>query len=92
MKALLTPTFFMAQEQLDENKQKVRDALREALIDWARKNGEGSDYIENIPQQRLSTLGHWYEIPNLLRNGILAKMLKENPDLEHIMLHNNDTL
>ncbi len=82
----------MAQEQLDENKQKVRDALREALIDWARKNGEGSDYIENIPQQRLSPLGHWYEIPNMLRNGVLAKMLKENPGLEHIMLHNIDTL
>lgn len=82
----------MAQEQLDENKQKVRDALRGALIDWAKNNGEGSDYIENIPQQRLSPLGHWYEFPNMLRNGVLANMLRENPGLEHIMLHNIDTL
>lgn len=82
----------MAQEQLDENKQKVRDALRGALIDWAKNNGEGSDYIENIPQQRLNPLGHWYEIPNMLRNGVLAKMIKDNPGLEHIMLHNIDTL
>lgn len=82
----------MAQEQLDENKQKVRDALREAMIDWAKSKGEGCDYIENIAQQRLSPLGHWYEVPNMLRNGLLAKLLREHPKLENIMLHNIDTL
>jgi UDP-N-acetylglucosamine pyrophosphorylase len=82
----------MAQEQLDENKQKVRDSVRKALIDWAKSKGEAVDYIENIAQQRLSPLGHWYEIPNMLRNGLLAKLLKESPKLEHIMLHNIDTL
>jgi hypothetical protein len=82
----------MAQEQLDENKQKVRDSVREALIAWAKSNGEARDYIENISQQRLSPLGHWYEFPNMLRNGLLAKLLKEHPNLENIMLHNIDTL
>jgi UDP-N-acetylglucosamine pyrophosphorylase len=82
----------MAQEQLDENKQKVRDSVRKALIDWAKGKGEAGDYVENIAQQRLSPLGHWYEIPNMLRNGLLAKLLRENPNLENIMLHNVDTL
>jgi UDP-N-acetylglucosamine pyrophosphorylase len=82
----------MAQEVLDENKQKVRDSVRKALIDWAKSKGEACDYTENIAQQRLSPLGHWYEIPNMLRNGTLAKLLKENPRIENIMLHNIDTL
>jgi hypothetical protein len=66
--------------------------VREALIAWAKSNGEARDYIENISQQRLSPLGHWYEFPNMLRNGLLAKLLKEHPNLENIMLHNIDTL
>jgi UDP-N-acetylglucosamine pyrophosphorylase/galactokinase/mevalonate kinase-like predicted kinase len=82
----------MPQEQLDENKQKVRDAVRATMINWAREKGESSDYIENIAQQRLSPLGHWYEVSNMLRNGALATLLKENPNVDHIMLHNIDTL
>lgn len=82
----------MPQETLDENKQKVREAGRQALIQWARTKGEGSDYTDNIATQRFSPLGHWYEVSNLLRNGTLAQMLAENPQLETIMLHNVDTL
>lgn len=82
----------MPQEQLDENKQKVRDALRETLIDWAKNKGEGNDYVDNIAFQRLSPLGHWYEVPNMLRNGVMAKLLKIHPGLENIMMHNIDTL
>ena len=82
----------MPQEQLDENKQKVRDAVRVTMINWARSKGESCDYTDNIAQQRLSPLGHWYEVPNMLRNGALALLLKENPNVEHIMLHNIDTL
>ncbi|MDW3647950.1 MAG: UTP--glucose-1-phosphate uridylyltransferase [Bacteroidia bacterium] len=82
----------MAQETLDENKQKVQDAVREALIGWAKSKGEGTDYEDNIASQRLSPLGHWYEVSNLLRNGTLAKVLKEHPGLKTIMLHNIDTL
>jgi UDP-N-acetylglucosamine pyrophosphorylase len=82
----------MPQEQLDENKQKVREAVRATMIGWARDRGESNDYIDNIAQQRLTPLGHWYEVANMLRNGTLLKLLKEYPMLENIMLHNIDTL
>ncbi|MCC9167496.1 UTP--glucose-1-phosphate uridylyltransferase [Pontibacter harenae] len=82
----------MPQETLDENKQKVRDAVRQSMINWAKSKGEGSDYVDNIAAQRFSPLGHWYEVSNLLRNGTLAKLLKEQPQVETIMLHNIDTL
>lgn len=80
------------QETLDEQRQKVRDAIRGALMEWARNMGEGSDYTDNIPLQRFHPPGHWYEIPNLLLNGVMAKMLKESPGIETIMLHNIDTV
>jgi UDP-N-acetylglucosamine pyrophosphorylase len=82
----------MPQEQLDENKQKVRDALRETLIGWAKNKGEGTDYVDNIAFQRLSPLGHWYEVPNMLRNGVMKKLLETHSSLENIMMHNIDTL
>lgn len=80
------------QETLDENKQKVRDAVRQTMIGWAKAKGEGADYTDNIAAQRFSPLGHWYEVSNLLRNGTLARILAEHPQLETIMLHNIDTL
>jgi hypothetical protein len=80
------------QEILDEQKQKVRDAARAALMDWARARGEGSDYTDNLPLQRFNPPGHWYEVPNMLRNGILSLLLSENPQVETLMLHNIDTL
>lgn len=82
----------MPQEKLDENKEKVRAAGRSALMGWAKEKGEGTDYVENLAKQRFSPLGHWYEVPNLLRNGVLAKLLKQHPEVETIMLHNIDTL
>src|SRR4030095_13323165 len=82
----------MPQETLDENKQKVREAVRQSMIGWARSKGEGSDYVDNIAAQRFSPLGHWYEVSNLLRNGSLARLLAEQPQVETIMLHNIDTL
>jgi len=82
----------MPQQALDEQKQKVRDSLRAALIQWATSSGEGSDYTDNLPEQCLHPVGHWYEVPNLLRNGVLARLLEERPQLETLMLHNIDTL
>jgi len=82
----------MPQETLDEQKQKVRESVRGALMDWARAKGEGSDYVDNMPIQRFNPPGHWYEVPNLLRNGVLARLLEEHPRIETIMLHNIDTL
>jgi hypothetical protein len=82
----------MPQQLLDEQQQKVRDSLRAALINWARAAGEGRDYTDNLPGQCLHPVGHWFEIPNLLRNGVLARLLAEHPQLQHLMLHNIDTL
>ncbi len=82
----------MPQQMLDEQQQKVRDSLRHALIGWARSAGETSDYTDNLPLQCLHPVGHWYEVPNLLRNGVLARLLAERPQLQHLLLHNIDTL
>jgi len=82
----------MPQQILDEQQQKVRDSLRHALINWASGAGEASDYTDNVPLQCLHPVGHWYEVPNLLRNGVLAQLLNERPELNYLMLHNIDTL
>jgi hypothetical protein len=82
----------MPQQRLDEQQQKVRESLRSALLNWARTAGEGGDYTDNLPGQCLHPVGHWYEVPNLLRNGVLARLLAERPQLQHLMLHNIDTL
>jgi galactokinase/mevalonate kinase-like predicted kinase len=79
-------------ETLDENKQKVREAGRRAILDWARSKGEGSDYVDNVPVQRFNPPGHFYEVPNMLRNGVLAGLLDRQPDLTWLMVHNIDTL
>ena len=63
-------------ETLDENKQKVREAGRRAILDWARSKGEGTDYADNVPVQRFNPPGHFYEVPNLLRNGTLARLAR----------------
>jgi hypothetical protein len=82
----------MPQQVLDEQKQKVRDSLRSALIGWALQAGEASDYTDNVPSQCLHPVGHWYEVANLLRNGVLSRLLEERPRLKHLMVHNIDTL
>lgn len=79
-------------QKMDENVQKVQDDVHGALIDWARSKGEGEDYYENKPILRFNPPGHWYEIPNLIKNGVLAKMLKDNPDLKYLFCHNIDTM
>jgi len=82
----------MPQQQLDEQKQKMRDSVRAALMNWARTAGEGADYTDNLPAQCLHPVGHWYEIPNLLRNGVLKNLLTQQPQLQYLLLHNIDTL
>src|SRR6185437_5867275 len=81
-----------AHETLDENKQKVREAGRRAILDWARSQGEGTDYTDNVPIQRFNPPGHFYEVPNLLRNGVLADLLERFPRLRRLLVHNIDTL
>ena len=81
-----------AHQQLDQQKQKMRDSVHAALMNWAQSAGEGADYTDNLPAQCLHPVGHWFEIPNLLRNGVLRDLLARRPALSTLMLHNIDTL
>lgn len=82
----------LSQQALDEQAQKVQIAARDALIEWTRAHGEGEDYTDNTALQRFNPPGHFYEIPNMIRNGTLSRLLKDNPGLQHLMVHNADTL
>ena len=80
------------QQLLDEQAQKVQDSLHKALINWAKQEGEGEDYLDNLPHQCIHPVGHWYEIPNILLNGTLNTLLSDHPDLKYLLVHNIDTL
>jgi len=82
----------MPQQLLDEQAQKVRQSLRAALMAWAKQAGEASDYTDNVPSQCLHPVGHWYEVANLMRNGVLLRLLQERPNLKYLLLHNIDCL
>ena len=82
----------MPQQILDVQAQKVRESLHASLIGWAEAAGGGSDYTDNVPLQCLHPTGHWFEVPNMLRNGTLARLLAERPQLKYLLLHNIDTL
>lgn len=82
----------MPQKLLDEQQQKMRDSIHAALINWARSAGEAGDYTDNVPHQCLHPVGHWYELPNMFRNGVLLNILRDRPQLKYLMLHNIDTL
>ena len=81
-----------SRQVLDVQAQKVQESLHGALIEWARASGEGSDYVDNVPAQCIHPVGHWYELPNLLRNGVLRQLLEERPQLQYLMMHNIDTV
>ena len=80
------------QERLDPEKEKVRDHVRRALMDWAVSQGEGEDYAQNLPLQCLHPTGHWFEVATLFKNGVLATLLRRHRHLQTLMLHNVDTL
>ena len=82
----------MPQQILDVQAQKVRESLYASLIAWAESAGGGCDYTDNVALQCLHPTGHWFEVPNLLRNGTLARLLAQRPQLKYLMLHNIDTL
>lgn len=79
-------------QKQDENIQKLLDDTYSAIIKWVSQSGEGEDYSENIPILRFNPPGHWYEIPNLIKNGTLGRMIKDNPNLKYLLCHNIDTL
>jgi len=82
----------LPQKLLDEQSQKVQQSLHLALINWAKKTGEAEDYRDNLPSQCIHPVGHWYEIPNLLLNGVLKELIQNNSNLKYLLVHNIDTL
>ena len=82
----------MLQQKMEDNVRKVLDDAHRALIEWSKSKGEGEDYRENMPILRFNPLGHWYEIPNLIKNGVLAAMINDNPGLKYLLCHNIDTM
>ncbi|MFN5060516.1 MAG: UTP--glucose-1-phosphate uridylyltransferase [Chloroflexota bacterium] len=82
----------MPHQVLDEQAQKMRDSVHAALIGWAQQQGEAADYTDNLSHQCMHPVGHWFEFANMLRNGALASMLAQQPELKYLMLHNIDTL
>lgn len=77
---------------LDEQAQKMRQSVHAALLSWARHSGEGTDYTDNLPHQCMHPVGHWFELPNMLRNGTLAHIFRTQPQVRYLMMHNIDTL
>ncbi len=45
-----------------------------------------------MPIQRFNPPGHFYEVPNLLGNGLLGRLLEQYPNLRWLLVHNIDTL
>jgi hypothetical protein len=81
-----------ARQQLDPQKEKMRRSVQKAQLDWAASAGEASDYADNLPSQCIHPVGHWYEVANLLLNGVLRELLAARPQLDTLLLHNIDTL
>jgi UDP-N-acetylglucosamine pyrophosphorylase/galactokinase/mevalonate kinase-like predicted kinase len=80
------------QQKMDDNVQKVMESTRAALIKWTESRGEAEDYSENIPILRFNPPGHWYEVPNILKNGVLSNILSSFPNVNYILCHNIDTM
>ncbi len=77
---------------LDERRQRMRESVHEALIGWARSSGEATDYTDNLPQACMHPVGHFFEVPNMFRNGVLRRLLDEQPNLRWLCVHNVDTV
>lgn len=82
----------MPHQVLDEQAQKMRESVHAALISWAQHQGEAADYTDNLPHQCMHPVGHWFEFANMLRNGVFAELLRTQPQLQYLMMHNIDTL
>jgi len=93
---MIRDLLFHFQEELrqkeDEQKQKILESSQRAIIEWVKEKGEGEDFMEADPLLRFNPPGHWYEVPNLFKNGILSRILRNHPEVKYLMCHNIDTL
>jgi galactokinase/mevalonate kinase-like predicted kinase len=76
----------------DPEARRVARRRLDRLVKWISRVGPGEEFNLNSSIKRFYPAGHWYEIPNLIRNGILGRMLKDNPNLRYLLVHNADTL
>jgi galactokinase/mevalonate kinase-like predicted kinase len=96
----LYPTEDDLREQMKPRLREIRDqesrrlARRslDRLVNWISRLGPGEEFNLNTPIKRFYPAGHWYEIPNLIRNGTLGMMLRDNQNLRYLLVHNTDTL
>ncbi len=79
-------------QRLDAQGEKLLKSAHDAQLAWAEAMGPASDYTDNRPAQCLHPLGHFYELPGLLLNGTLQRLLAERPGLQTLLLHNLDTV
>jgi len=76
----------------DKEARRLARRNLDRLIKWISRLGSGEEFNLNTPINRFYPAGHWYEIPNLIRNGTLGRMLRENKNLRYLLVHNTDTL
>ncbi len=72
-------------------RRRCAKSLHATLIAWARQAGEGGDYTGQSAAAVPAPGGALVRIANLLRNGVLAQLLAERPQLRYLMVHNIDT-
>ena len=83
---------FRLREIRDQEARRIARRRLDRLVKWISRVGPGEEFNLNTPIKRFYPAGHWYEIPNLILNGTLGKMLKDNPNLSYLLVHNADTL
>ncbi|TVR45215.1 MAG: UTP--glucose-1-phosphate uridylyltransferase, partial [Planctomycetota bacterium] len=79
-------------QRLDAQAQKAQEDAERALMAWAQAAGAGSPYPGRGAGECCNPPGHWWELPSLLLNGTLARLLAEQPQLHTLIVHNIDTL
>lgn len=72
----------------DAQRNKARADREAALLHWARTAGEGSAYSHDA----LHPCGHWWELAGAMRNGTLTQLLRAQPTLRTLLLHNCDAV
>lgn len=81
-----------ARPQREAEAQRLRHGEEDAAMAWAAARGEASDYVQEREQLCVHPPGHAGELPNLLRNGTLARLLAERPALTTLFVHNVDSV
>ncbi|MEO0478226.1 MAG: UTP--glucose-1-phosphate uridylyltransferase [Planctomycetota bacterium] len=79
-------------QTLDERAERMRDSVEQATLDWASEVGEATDYTGNLPELCLNPPGHFFEVPNMMRNGVLADLCASYPNLRTLCVHHVDSV